>query len=351
MGKGFIKVVEAVIASIIVLASLSYFFGYYVRPSEWDNAQIKLQSQDILNTMDDKIVDYMKTGNPSDLRDTIQNMASERIGFSINVVGAPPPRILIACVKCTDDELNDLTNRTDPMSSYQDARGRRISVAINKVSSFAVVTKDMDIMFIYGYGKINSDSERQNIKNYLDAGGNVILFSELTQAQIDDENNDFLKTVFGLESVGSNSLVSRFYNPTTSGSATAKVYYYYSAIYTANAQPANPLSIDTSNVAVDDDTIVYDSSSSAVHAQKYYGNGRAVWFNYYDKDHRTMTNGDSNDLLKSIIMWSAEDFTIVPEPVFTLTLPKSYFTTSYIFSIVNSAFNMYKVKMTMWYIY
>ncbi len=311
--KGFIKVVEAVVASIIVLASLTYFFGYYVRPSEWSNAQIKLQSQDILNTIQSSghLEAYMKNVDADaydNLKTVMQNMVSDQVGFAIDIIGAPSPLISIACVECDDiddgiSEESSLRNRISPFDIGNTMRGRNIRLAVTKktIDEVSNAPRDYDIMFIYGYPNDLTAEEITKIKQYLAKDGNVILFGD---------NTDNLDGVFDFSSE---------IDPT-------KLAYYYSDI----SGGGSPGGVATSG--------------------NEYEEGRAVWIDYYSNPSDN-PNELGNNLLQSVIMWTAEDFSIIPEPVFTLTLPKTFFRTFYSVSTVNNAFDMYKVSLTLWYIF
>ncbi len=361
--KGFIKVVEAIVASIVVLASLTYFFGYHIEPSEWPNSQLKLQSRDSLNVLNTQnlVEDYMKSGDEAyvrDLRTYIDSMVSERVGFAIDVVGAPDNIIDIACVYCNDNEDiikedKAVENRTDPFSlvSGFDMRGRKLRFAVsndNTISKINTANEEYDIMFIYGYptgGFIDTAdiNEKAEIIKYLENGGNVILFGPLEGIIPADE--DFIQDVFGITFSASSGSGSNFVDDVdVAGTYSSKIYYYYYNL-TGRSSSVSFNGLNTNLVAKDGNTITFSGDAASVHVNKYE-KGRAVWFNSYDRSDRNI-----NSLLQSVLFWLAEDFEIVPEPQFTLTLPSNFFKTYYLMSDVNSFFNMYKVGLTMWYIF
>ncbi|MAH43526.1 hypothetical protein CL614_07475 [archaeon] len=357
--KGFIKVVEAIVASIIVLASLTYFFGYHIEPSDWPDSQLKIQSRDSLNVLDfqEGLEKYMQSGDAVDrdnLRIHIDSMVSERIGFAINIIGAPNPVISIACVYCNENEgligeKEAIENRTDPFSTISgyDMRGRKLRVAVDNkyaITDINEADEKYDIMFIYGYPDIGfTVDERTEIKEYLENGGNVILFGPLDGITSDDDS--FIQDVFGISSFSGNSVIrSSFVDEVNdAGTSASKIYYYYYNL-TGRSVLAN-FNLNANNVDKNINTITHFDDTASIQVNEYE-NGRTAWVNSYDRSDRNV-----NSLLQSVLFWLAEDFEIIPTPQFTLTLPSNFFKTYYLMSSIEDSFNMYKVGLTMWYIF
>ena len=122
-----------------------------------------------------------------------------------------------------------------------------------------------------------------------------------------------------------------------------KIYYYY---YNLTGRPTTAgFNLDANNVEKGSNTITHSGGAASIQINEYE-NGRTVWVNSYERSDRNV-----NSLLQSVLFWLAEDFEIVPTPQFTLTLPSNFFKTYYLMSSIDDSFNMYKIGLTMWYIF
>ncbi|MBI4163010.1 MAG: hypothetical protein HY513_04970 [Candidatus Aenigmarchaeota archaeon] len=61
--KGFIKIFEAIIASLILLVSLTFFFVPLTKPTSWDKTLLQLSVQDALGALSasGNLTDYVKS--------------------------------------------------------------------------------------------------------------------------------------------------------------------------------------------------------------------------------------------------------------------------------------------------
>ncbi|MFH1420438.1 MAG: hypothetical protein ABIG30_00545 [Candidatus Aenigmatarchaeota archaeon] len=352
--KGFMRVLEAIIASVIILASLSFFFGYQVRQSGWLQSELKVEGQDALNVIERMglMDNYMRTGSGvEEIENALKKMLSQRIDYSIEIQGAPPPVIRIACI-CTQSEYEDLRRRMyfeDDTGRFT-LRGRSIRFAVDMLGSINDIATKYDTVLVLESGF--DEQEKEKIKNLLDEGTSVMLFSDIDI--IDDFLDDFLESVFGLSSADGSATSSSFYNADNADFVSAKVFYYFTDLAKISNKNHVFNKIVTDSVAVDSNTILYSSSTSGAKVNSY-GSGRTVWLNYFSNDDDPDTE-KANMLLKSLILWSADDsFELIPGPELTRTLPRTFFRTPYVVASMDvgdeEVFGFYKINLLMWYIF
>jgi len=88
--KGIMRILEVVIASIVLLAALSYFISPQITQSDWQTANIQTETQDALAALDkagllDKYV-AERDGGGYDLYNKLSAMLPVQTDFSMNVV-------------------------------------------------------------------------------------------------------------------------------------------------------------------------------------------------------------------------------------------------------------------------
>ena len=107
--KGFIRILEALMASIILIVSLFYFFGAFVRQSDWDSLAVNTQIRDSIASLDNngELEAFIYNNDKVGLYNKLKSMLPKNIDFSTIINGMPPPNIYIAC-HCTDAEYDEL---------------------------------------------------------------------------------------------------------------------------------------------------------------------------------------------------------------------------------------------------
>ena len=129
--KGVIKIVEAVIASVILLASITYFISpsIFSEPGVgWSNAMLKLKADDILAVLalNGTIQDAVVLNNGSKLGNEISSMLRGPIDFIVEIEGLPNPVIYVE-----SNKKNLLENLIGTSLNY---RGREITIYIKTIS-------------------------------------------------------------------------------------------------------------------------------------------------------------------------------------------------------------------------
>jgi len=214
--KGFVKILEAIIACIILLASLSYFFTSYLRPSGWSDSVLKLEAQDALLVLDKtgEIQNFIKN-NESGLEERLTKMFPETTGFSITISGIPKSKILIACV-CSDEEYLELKKMLMPGTRQPEAdlesggafllNGRKIELNIDKKDANNFDLNRADVLVFFDYNKLSG--EISEINKFIERGGGIVAITNLTESDI----AGIFNTIFNLSWSSSDGGVKSVFN-------------------------------------------------------------------------------------------------------------------------------------------
>ncbi len=326
--KGFIRILESIIASIVILTALSFFFNTQLPESHWDDALITVRSQDLLASMtiNGSLRDAINANNPNITNSIFLNASF--IDYQLDVNNIPNPRILIGC-NCTAGEMADLTNKLNPTSFIY--KGRSIAIVLNQVSLENFQSQGINILFMTEYSDTTKVLFANNMLAFLGGGGTVFIMNgTFTQPQIED---GFLNDTFGLiwQSNPGTLGTGNFNNQNNENITSFKIAKYYNGI---TAVPAAFSFTGSSQIAIDNNTIVNTAAYSYVKTNAV-GSGRTIWM-----------FGGSNiqNLTKALVMWgSGEHYELNPHSPIT----SKSFQTKY---IVNDN-DVYEVVLTVWKIF
>ena len=343
--KGIVKILEAIIASIILITTISFFINVE-RTTRWDTALFQTKMQDTLSSLDrsGSLESYIKNYDKEGFENLIKNTTGRTTDFSISIDGIPDSEIVIAC-NCTNAEINNLKTIINiTTNDYFFYKTRRINITINQVNITDI--NNEDILFIFGYKNLTQYSTQ--INNFLQKDHTIFMFSSLTQTQVNDR---IMNETFGLqwnsELTDSNS--GDFYPlqplPENSSYRTSKYHYALSGTTVSFG------SFTPSRISSDDRTIVI--SSTGVSHVKFNdkvtssGRGRAIWFADYDYNNPIKSAGLNNTyvLMKASILFAAERFNF--DPVFKATGQKR-FEYTYLATLDNDP---YEIRMTAWRVF
>ena len=207
MMKGFIKILEAMLASVILLASVSYFMTSVSYKPSWDDVYIKIQTRDVLmaSYRNGSLLSGIQSNNINETYNTTSGL-SKSMDFVLGVDGIPNTQINLGC-NCTTDEINILARMLWPLNfSF---RNRIIRIAINPMSLSNIDPKT-NVLFIFGYKDLKPF--RNKINTFLDNGGTILVISDLNWSQV---NDGIFNETFGLVWNGTLALTtSAIYNTT-----------------------------------------------------------------------------------------------------------------------------------------
>ena len=221
--KGIIRIVEAVIASIILLSSLTYFIFPYVAESGWGDLSLKMKVQDYLSSMDinDSLSFYINRNNGTLLYENIAAMLSGPTGFSVEIVGLPNDIIYISCL--SEEDRDKLTYMLQPTKFL--FNGRSIEFRISNISDIDINKIDprTNIIFIFNYQQL----DKEKINKILESKKSIFMISELDENQI---NDGIMNEIFGLKYNSGSDQIATFYNTTDPSKISYKIAKYFSSI-------------------------------------------------------------------------------------------------------------------------
>ncbi len=182
--KGFIKTIEVVIASIIVLIVMSQFF-FNVEREPWGKIFLKTSLEDAIISLHKtgELEKYVTRNDYNSFHKKLEFMMGGPYSFSIVVRDVPKPIIKVGCV-CNDEELNILKSRLKPVEF--EYSGRPTEIRINKTE---IYSNEPDVFFYFNKTKFKED--KSLIKSKLTRGKGVILMSDLSESDMNDLSDIF----------------------------------------------------------------------------------------------------------------------------------------------------------------
>lgn len=308
--NGFVRLLESIIASVILLSSLSFFVSFPQLETNWNDVILQDIGKDALAVAEltEDLKGAVRYNNLVLAENIFLSVLPKNVGFSMEVSGIPNPVIFIGC-NCTQTEINDLENRLDPLDfSY---KGRNISIRVENVQ-ITDIRPETNILFIFGYKDLGL--LKNSINDFLEGGGTIFMFADLTQ---DVVNDGVINSTFNLSWEGTAMLGSgTFLDSSNPDRVSFRIKKYYDnisddgslAFYNFHtllaSYPVNRIRTDTKTVIIDDQGLSIVKTNSGVEK----GSGRTVWFAKYD-------GNDNDELLKSMIMWaSGERFNLDMQP-------------------------------------
>ncbi len=305
--KGFVRILEAMIASILLLTVLSFFFKIPEINTNWSDSKTSLEMQDAISVLGKFgiIKNSVSNYDATILSRNLTNMLSKSLDFSIDIEGIPNPIILVTCGSCDPVQENDLKTFLDPLQFKY--KNRTIEIRItsddlnNFVTSYDVTLVKPNILFIYASDtNINDLIFRKNvIRRFLSNGGSVIIYGTMNEAQLENPFIiELLNSTYSASAIGTYD----FIDLNDVNSASYKINKYYSDA--SNKTSYDFKNFTAGNLIKDVKTVVGSDVRSVVYANTYVsGKGKALWFSsFHDYDK------DIKNLLKASVMWSSEKF-------------------------------------------
>ncbi|MBI2579475.1 MAG: hypothetical protein HYW27_01075 [Candidatus Aenigmarchaeota archaeon] len=301
--KGFIRILESIIASVVILSALTFFFAPSVKSLGWEESNLHLEVYDTLESLykSGSLAEYVRNNDASGLNSELSSIIKKNIDFSVSVSGIPDNDILIGCV-CTDGEKDSLENIMSPREFGYHGRGIRIGVEKTEIlQNTILIRRETDVLFFFGYN--NLSQYKTQIDKFLAGGGGVFMLADITEDQ-----TETIKSIFGIEwePGGAPSGNGVFYGNDFPANISFKVYKYFSnmsgdesGLGKFNKGPS------VNRIGVDDDTIIIDRNGmfSLAKGRKTGPKGRTVWMADYDR-----IEGNTSILIKSAVMWSGGEF-------------------------------------------
>ena len=312
--KGFVRILESIVASIIILSSLSYFFVPATEDSGWDDTLLKLVSEDSLASLS-KNEELNKTVMASDIESlniVLKPLLPDTVDFSVVAKGVPKYEIRVGCVDCSVPEVQAVKSLLSPLEFTY--KRRAIKIFEPKITGFPVDTST-DILFFMDYARLKANSN--DAANFMKNGGKVFLLGNLQQADFSD---GFLTGVFGLEwcpeppdpdSCPGNPVKGDFYDYSDPSAASFRIANYYSnvsgvSLFDSKFGGENDFTFDNGNtinkITVNKNTVIEANGKKASFAKINELIGvRTAWVANFGSDAENLVR--IGTLTRSIVMW------------------------------------------------
>lgn len=305
--KGFAKIFEAIIASVIILASLTFFFVPNLQMSGWDDNTLQTLSKDALQSvyLNGSLARFVKTDNTTPLIASITDMLPKTVDFSVEVGGIANNIIYLAC-DCSESEREELVkifNTTD--FRY---KSRNISIRIELINlATGTVPSSTDVLFFFDKTKITANQAK--IKAFLSSGGTAFLLSDLTQGDVEGT----VGSMFNLTWTGTTGSPGEFddvYNASKLSHYVARYYANISGKYLADTEGDSFPAFNPSGVRVErDDRDIIVTGGGRLYIRGNYkveGNGRTLWVSDYSRaNHNNPPTQSVDRLVKASVMWAS----------------------------------------------
>ncbi len=193
MQKGFIRIFETIIASIILLSAFSAFLNPIKTSSNWNNVFIQSQAEDVLAATykNEAQNNSLITGNFDDLYVRIKNVLPATVDLVSEVTGIPNSEIRVGCA-CSDQEYDDIINILSPHVFKFKHRTIRF---VLKQDTFANIANDNDTNVVFML-RMPTGSEISDVDKSLAKGKTVFALADMTSAYL--TSNPQTGVIFGL---------------------------------------------------------------------------------------------------------------------------------------------------------
>ncbi len=221
--KGFVQIIEVVIASVIVLSTASFFLPGYKASGEWDTISADITVKDALAVMhrSGMLDAYVKEDDASGMSKKLSSMLPSSVKHSAEITGVPNSRIYVGCIS----RCSDLREMVEPLAFR--FKGRKMQIIIQPMTPDNILP-GTDAFFIYGYQDLSA--YRQQIDAFLKNGGAIVLLGDVTQDNINSDS--MLTEIFGLQWSGNSpSQVNKFYDTTDPTRLSYRVANYFKHSY------------------------------------------------------------------------------------------------------------------------
>lgn len=369
--KGFIRILEAIIASLILLTSLSFFFTPSV--TKTDNALEQVRVEDVLTSVQKNglLKSFVKTNDITGLNAKLKALMPQSVDFSIEISNIPNPEIRIGC-SCTDAQKSQLESILSPLRFPY--KQREININVQKIKLEELVDSSFDILFFFDKSSMfSADPDNQNklianLSRFLE-NGTIFLFSDLQQSDVTDLNTKYgpLNGFMGMEwiSSGTNFHKGEFYDTEDPKSVSYRTANYFAAL---SGEPKNTkfefVSPPTSlNKIIIDSRTVIKSDGGGPNAISFVkinkeilesGKGRTVWFAKYDTSCPLPQGSckrveDIKNLFKATVLWASGEKYRMDAPF--KTIPTVEASSRYSYFDVVDGFEPFQITLLVWKIF
>jgi len=192
--KGIARVLEAILASLIILGSLSYFLVAKVHESKWGYAILENELQDVLIalTKTGELIDFIRKNDITGLHLELNALLPKTVMYRLEVIGLPKPVIRIGC-NCSESELLKLRKMLHlERERIIEFNGRNLSFGFQLVD-LSRPSEDIDLIVFFGYRNLSRYS--WELESFLREDKGIVMIANLSD---EDLNDAYLTGLFGL---------------------------------------------------------------------------------------------------------------------------------------------------------
>jgi hypothetical protein len=319
--KGFARILEAVLASIVLLTVLVYFFVHSHYYYSWEDTNLRIRMHDTLASLykSGELQNYVRNNDADGINNRIQKIFPKTVGYSVEIRGIPNPIIYLSC-NCTRNEAMEIEKTIlKPVDFNYTTRNINIRI---KQASIDNIDPRTNVLLVRDY--MNIAGHEAKINQFLEKGGTIFLFSDITQEAL--ESNKYLIKTFNLSWKDSPTTAqSKFYSTIDPEKPSYYISKYYINITGYETEFSNFHSDSVNKIDANEKTIVISTAGTNSFVQvNYYlgstGRGQSVWFSDYSYDNQNI-----NRLFKAAVMWasgrsySMDVFEKTPGPIYGMS--------------------------------
>lgn len=228
--KGFVKMLEMILASIILLSSLSFFFSLQLKQTGWSQAMLETYGMDSLSSLDRSglLQEFVKKNNFSEsgggLIYFIKKMAPKSVVFSVEMENIPRPNVIIGC-NCNSSERARLVKILSTTGSVSNSSfsGREIKFFIDSENELSKLLERNDIDIIVFFNSTGLTEHEDEAIDYMDRGNSIIAITDMQQYGFDSYFSDLV----GIEWVGGSPSGESHFLDTVNSGISRKITEYF----------------------------------------------------------------------------------------------------------------------------
>lgn len=184
--NGFIKILEAVIASILILISYIYIMQYQIPQISGDISRDNKIKDMLIVLLKTKLI--AKAVQENNITIILPYLEALKENIDLEVQDIPPPLISIVC-NCSQSDYLLLLNSLLPFEN--NFKNRKINLSVRRGS----VEEDADIILFMDYNEFHN-VENLVLTKFLQ-GRNIVLVSNISEQAL--STDDVLKEIFSLK--------------------------------------------------------------------------------------------------------------------------------------------------------
>lgn len=229
--KGFMHILEIVLVIMTVFIFISQM-GYIARiSSDWNQARLSLQGNDMLYSLDHIGTDWY---NVTYIQDMVNTMFSDRVSAGIIIKNSIKPSITVGCV-CTNEQAAELE------SILQDTKlNIKVHFKVQRIDPSSIIFSNTnDVVFLWGYKDLSP--YQNSLRGYLGEDKGVVEFAGVG---LNEALTPIQRDIFNLKHVSSattGSTSTEFFRDEV-GRPSSQITRYFSHLpYRINvSNDANP---------------------------------------------------------------------------------------------------------------